>query len=142
MTSIADLDRCLCLPFDCEALIAVGWLGDGCEFARGPVSLEFYRKLHSLCAEPWQPVVAAGRHCCELCQFDPPSFSNNVFVPFRGQIFVAPVGIVHYVAAHHYLPPQVFVEAVLACPPTRSMEYKQALLANGGRCLVKTAFKS
>ncbi|WP_154668261.1 hypothetical protein [Pseudoduganella violaceinigra] len=46
-------------------------------------------------------------------------------------------GFVHYVAAHRYLPPQIFIDAVLACPAMNSMDYKRALLANGGRSLVK-----
>jgi len=33
-------------------------------------------------------------------------------------------------------PPQVFIDAVLACPPMRSAGYWQALLANGGRSLL------
>ena len=139
MASIADLGPCNYLPLNCAALVAVGWLGEDREFPRGSVSIEFFHKLKALCVEPWQPVVAAGRHSCELCQFDAPSFSDNVFVPYQGQVFVAPIAIVHYIATHHYLPPLVFIEAVLACPPTHGMEYKKALLSNGGRSLVKPA---
>jgi hypothetical protein len=119
------------------SLVAVGWLGEGSEFTCGSVSSEFFDKLKNLCADPWQPVVAAGCHSCELCQFDAPRFSSNVFIPYKGKIFVAPVGIVHYIAAHRYLPPPVFIEAVVTCPPIHSMEYKKALLSNGGRSLVK-----
>lgn len=139
MASITDLAPCNYLPLDCAALVAVGWLGENSEFTRGPVSPDFFHKLKKLCVEPWQPVAVAGRHSCELCQFDAPGFSDNVFVPYQGQIFVAPVAIVHYIAAHHYLPPRIFIEAVVACPPTRSMEYKKALLSNGGRGLVRPA---
>jgi hypothetical protein len=32
----------------------------------------------------------------------------------RGRIYVAPVLVAHYVQAHHYLPPAVFVDAVVA----------------------------
>jgi len=138
MTSIADLSPCHYLPLDCAVLVAVGWLGEDSKFACGSVSPEFFDKLKRLCVDPWQPVVAAGWHSCELCQFDAPHFSDNVFVPYQGQIFVAPVAIIHYIAAHRYLPPQVFIDAVVACPPMRSMEYKKALLSNGGRSLVKT----
>jgi hypothetical protein len=42
----------------------------------------------------------------------------------------------HYVDAHHYLPPKEFVQAVLRCPPTDTMEYTRLLLANGGRTLL------
>ncbi|WP_139215492.1 DUF7919 family protein [Lysobacter sp. cf310] len=88
---------------------------------------------------PWQPFVTAGLHSCELCQFDAPKFSANIFIPFEGRIFVAPVGIVHYIAAHWYLPPSRFQEAVMHCPSMRSMEYKKAILSNGGRPLITGA---
>jgi hypothetical protein len=140
MTSIPDLAQCHYFGPGNEALLAIGWLGTGVEFKRGQVSEEFFRKLTALAAEPWQPpVVTPGSHACELCQFDPPRFAASLFVPHQGKVYAAPVGIVHYVAAHWYKPPQVFVNAVLDCPPMRSMAYHKALLANGGRSLVSTA---
>jgi hypothetical protein len=136
MATLRDLERCTYLPLDCDMLLAVGWLGKDADFEKGTVAQDFYQKLKKLCANPWQPVATAGVHECELCQFDPPHFSANVFVPYKGKIYAAPVGIVHYVAAHRYRPPQVFVEAVLACPLIDTMDYKKAILANGGRSLV------
>jgi hypothetical protein len=136
MTSIKDLEPCRYIPVECDALVAVGWLGREASFETGPVGEPFFHKLKELCADPWQPVVSAGFHLCELCQFDAPAFSDNVFVPFQGSIYVAPVAIVHYIATHSYRPPPVFIDAVLACPPIRSMGYKKAILANGGRNLV------
>ena len=137
MVAIKDLERCDYLPLKSDALLAVGWLGPDSKFEKGPVPSEFHEKLKKLCANPWQPVVCAGFHRCELCQFEGPVFSANVFVPFGGKIYVAPAGIVHYVASHWYKPPQIFIDAVLACPPIETMEYKKAILANGGRDLVK-----
>lgn len=137
MAHIPDLAPCHYLPLPSDALVAIGWLDPHQEFVRGVVTEEFFIKLKELCASPWQPVSAAGKHVCEICQFDAPSFSDNVFVPYQGKLFVAPVAIVHYVAAHRYQPPPEFVAAVQACPPMNSMEYKRALLANGGRSLVK-----
>jgi hypothetical protein len=49
---------------------------------------------------------------------------------------MAPVAVAHYISAHWYRPPQIFIEAVLKCPPIDSMNYKKAPLANGGRSLV------
>ncbi len=138
MATIPDLSLSSYLPLEGAALVYVGWLGNDSEFMRGSVPLEFYNRLKDLCIDPWQPFAAAGIHFCELCQFDPPGFSDNLFVPYQGQIFVAPVAIVHYIAVHHYRPPQVFIEAVMVCPPTRSMEYKKALLQNGGRSMVSS----
>ena len=136
MAFILDLEPCSYFPVPGAPLVAVGWLGRGEGFARGTVSESFFAKLSALCASPCQPIVAAGYHTCELCQYEPPRFSANVFVPHAGRIYVAPVGIRHYVAAHRYLPPAEFIEAVLACPDMKSRGYKQALLANGGRSLV------
>jgi hypothetical protein len=136
MASIKDLEHCSYFPNNCKALTAVGWLGKDSIFERGPVSEGFFQKLGKLTLDPWQPVASGGLHRCELCQFDSPGFSDNVFVPYNGKIYVAPVGIVHYIASHWYIPPQIFIEAVLACPSMNSMEYKRALLSNGGRSLV------
>lgn len=138
MAFIEDLAPCHYFPLECGALTAVGWLNQHDGFPKGDVTEEFYRMLQSLCVSPWQPVVSLGWHTCELCQFDGPRFSDNVFIPYQGKIYVTPVAIVHYVAAHRYLPPQIFVDAILACPAMNSMEYKRALLANGGRSLVRT----
>ena len=137
MTSAKDLEPCHYFPIECDALTAIGWLGKEAVFETGPVSEQFYCQLTELCSDPWQPIVSAGFHYCDLCQFDAPRFSDNVFVPYRGKIYVAPVAVVHYISTHWYRPPQIFVDAVLACPPIRSMDYKKAVLANGGRSLVR-----
>jgi hypothetical protein len=137
MTSIRDLEPCQYTPVECDALVAIGWLGKEAAFETGPVAERFFRKLMEFCADPWQPVASAGFHFCELCQFEAPAFSANVFVPYQGRIYVAPVAIVHYIAAHWYQPPQIFVDAVVTCPAIRSMDYKKAILANGGRNLAK-----
>ena len=52
-------------------------------------------------------------------------------------MYAAPVAVVHYIAAHWYCPPQIFIDAVLACPQMASMEYKKALLDSGGRDLLR-----
>jgi len=137
MTLLRDLAPCTHLPFKCEALTAIGWLDTEAEYTRGSVSPEFFLKLKELCRSPWQPAVAVGSHECNLCQFDGPRFSANVYVPYQEKIYVAPVAIVHYIAAHFYLPPAIFASAVSVCPTMQSAEYKQAILANGGRSLVR-----
>jgi hypothetical protein len=137
MACFKDLEYCNYFPFRCEALTAVAWLERDSIFEKGPVEETFFGKLCELVSDPWQPLVSPGFHSCGLCQFDGPGCSNNVFIPYQGKIFVAPVAIVHYVSTHWYQPPPIFVEAVMACPPMRSMEYKKALLSNGGRGLVR-----
>ena len=145
-------DNAVCdyfVPDPPESLIAIGWLDPEHDFPRGSVSKEFFVKLLTLLKDPWQPVVFAGVHQCELCQFSggsraqfdgkwiPGASWENLFVPYNGRLFVAPELIAHYIAAHRYLPPVEFFDAVLACPEMGSMGYNRALLANGGRELMR-----
>jgi hypothetical protein len=60
----------------------------------------------------------------------------NLYVPYQGKIFVSPSLIAHDLDAHDldahdYAPPEDHQEAVLACPPMRSMEYLKAMVKNG-----------
>jgi hypothetical protein len=133
MTGIQDLAPCGYFGEEfASRLRAVGWLSPWESFAKGETSGPVFDKLKSLLVDPWQPLVAMGVHECELCQFDGPVGGNNLFVPGGSVIYVCPELIVHYIAAHHYRPPDEFLAAVLACPDTRTMEYKKLLLASGG----------
>jgi hypothetical protein len=136
MTHIHDLSIFNALPVACDTLVAIGWLEKESAFEVGDVPLPFYEKLIALCKSPWQPFVSPGSHSCSLCQFNGPSFSANLFVPYDGLIYVAPTAITHYIAAHWYKPPDTFRQAVFNCPDMSSMAYKKAILANGGRRLV------
>lgn len=121
---------------DDPAVLAVGWIAPDRPYPTGPTPSAAFDKLTDLCAHPWAPAATAGFHSCSLCQYDGPKLKGEVYLPGRGCIYVAPVGILHYIAAHWYAPPPVFVQAVLDCPPMRSMAYKRALLENGGRALL------
>lgn len=137
MAVIPDLQPCFYLPIPTpERLLAVGWLGRHQEFRKGPVEDSAYRKLQALAVNLWQPFATAGRHECDLCQYEGARFSGNIFVPFDGVIYVAPAGILHYIATHWYQPPPIFMLAVRECPAMNSTDYKKAILANGGRLLV------
>ncbi|MEZ4339376.1 MAG: hypothetical protein R3B82_22360 [Sandaracinaceae bacterium] len=155
MTWYADLGPIDCFPFsDARSLRAVGWLDALHTFETGPISSEDFERLCRLLVSPWQPVVAAGVHGCELCRHtsgpsllryrdvEVPLGVANVFVPAEGVIYVAPSLIVHYIDAHQYRPPDELLVAVRACPPTTSMEYKRALLAAGGRGLLHSEGRS
>ncbi len=141
MAEFRDLDRCDYFPLKKLELIAIGWLGNNRKFATGSVDAIFFNKLKELAQRPWQPVLAGGVHFCELCEFEPPGFSLNLFIPYQGRIYVTPESILHYIASHWYRPPDIFIEAVLHCPPINSMEYKKALFANGGRSFAKDSIK-
>jgi hypothetical protein len=123
---------------DHPAVLAVGWIDRGA-YPTGETDEAVLHKLTELCQNPWAPAAAGGLHCCDLCQYDGVRMKYEVYVPGNGCIYVAPTGIVHYIAAHWYKPPAAFIDAVMACPPMRSMEYMKALLENGGRGLVRAA---
>lgn len=139
-------DQSSCSYFECnqpEKLIAVGWLDPAEPFNQGRVSVNFFSKLSELLANPWQPVIAMGRHECDFCRFSggPAVFrldnfevqlgASNVFIPANGFLYAAPSLILHYIDSHGYSPPEDFQRAVLACPPMRSIEYMKAILRNG-----------
>lgn len=119
-------------------LKAVGWLERGKDFPTGNADKQVYDRLVELLEDPYQPVVAMGLHECDLCQFPGQHMGTaNLFVPGNDTIYVCPELILHYVDAHWYSPPEEFCRAVLACPPTRSMDYKRLFLNGGGGVLLK-----
>ena len=120
-----------------KILTAIGWLEGEKPFPMGQSQKEFYERLNEHIKNPWTFVVFAGPHECDLCQFEGKFGSSNIFIPHNGKIYVCPELITHYINSHNYLPPNEFIEAVLACPPQGSMEYLKKILGNGGRQLVK-----
>jgi hypothetical protein len=132
-------------PVDSTNFRAIGWLARNQEFSQGAVNPPFLERLRELLLAPWQPLLFMGVHSCELCppqrivagKFVVPMGSHNLFIPGERCVYVAPELIVHYIEAHQYKPPEEFVGALLACPPTGSAEYQRRLLdANDGRPLV------
>ena len=108
-------------------------------FPIGDTDRDTFERLRELLKDPWEPCVSVGWHECELCQFEGERGVSNLFVPGNGVIYVAPALITHYINSHKYLPPSEFIDAIMRCPDIRSMNYKKAILANGGRVLVKQA---
>lgn len=135
MTWFADLSPCEYFGAS-GAVLAVGWLERGHDFPRGETPRDVYDRLCALFVEPFQPVVFPGSHTCNLCQFDGHEGHSNLFVPGDGSLFAAPQLLLHYIGAHFYAPPPAFQRAVLACPDTSTLAYKQAFLQSGGRALL------
>ena len=146
MPELADGDHCIAVP--CSEgipLVCIGWLSSQSDFRTGRVSESFFRILCSHLKSAWNPPFAcAGKHDCDLCQFGrsttrfadfefTSASGSELFIPTGDSIFVAPVAIAHYIAAHRYLPPDDFIRAVEACPAQRSTAYLQLLLRSGGR---------
>lgn len=124
-----DLSSFVGFGADCASCLrAVGWLERGRSFLTGPVKVAVYEKLLELLRDPWEPVVAMGLHNCDLCQYEGPPGSRNLYIPGDGIAFVCPELIAHFMNAHGYRPPDEFCTAVLACPPMRSQSYLKSIL--------------
>ena len=155
MTYYADLSPCHYFPFDTGGkLLAVGWLDQEFPYPKGDVDEKFVAKLVELLVNVWQPCVFMGLHDCQFCRFSggPSTFEfknttvlmkgSNLFVPALGFIYVAPSLILHYIDSHGYTPPEAFQQAVMECPPMKSIQYFKAFLANGGRGIVQAFGKA
>jgi hypothetical protein len=121
-----------------NCLAAVGWLERGQPFPTGAVDASIYSQLKELLRNPWQPFQTLGFHSCDLCLYEGPTGTANLFLPDGDRVLVCPELIVHFMNAHAYQPPERFCRAVMACPPMRSMPYLQSLLA-AGRPLVQAS---
>ena len=137
MTHFADLTQCDYFGAEhAPKLLAVGWLTSGKEYPTGATNPDTFSRLKCLLDNPWEPMMFGGVYECDLCQYDPPCGQTNLFVPDGSVLFVCPALIVHYIAAHHYRPPDAFLAAVDACPDSRTMDYKRKFLISGGRGLI------
>ena len=128
---------------------AIGWLASDKPFLSGEVPEKFFERLCRLLQNSWSPGPAtAGCHRCELCRFTggpETSYykgmqfsgwsSSFLYVPGLDCLYLSPVSVAHYIDAHNYCPPEEFIQAVLNCPPMRSVAYLKAVLDNGGRGL-------
>ena len=134
MAHFNDLSTCDYFKDDAlPRLVAVGWLEHGHDYHVGEVPHDLLQCLINLLRAnrcPW-PRAFLGGHVCSLCG-DPKAYSfRNLFIPGRAVVYVAPEGIIHYIAVHNYQPPVEFVEAMLAVPDVASPEYPAALHACG-----------
>lgn len=120
-------------------ILAIGWLEAGHPYQRGPIAAEVVTALAALLVNPWAPAYAGGFHDCAFCRIsggpkgmsfdgmDISMGSTNLFVPGATALYVAPSLILHYMDSHEYAPPAAFCQAILDCPPMRSMAYLRAL---------------
>jgi hypothetical protein len=133
MAYFDDLASCTYFRSDktLSPLLAVGWLEQGREFPTGEVPIRLLPRLIAFRKStkfPW-PYCYVG---CQFCWCgDTRMFSRNLFIPGNGVVYASPEGILHYIAAHSYRPPDQFIEAVLAAPDIESPEYAAALRAGG-----------
>jgi hypothetical protein len=118
-------------------VIHVGWLDNIHPFPTGAVDARLVEKMRLLASNPVE--LYRGKHICELCGepahliktmlpnrivLDPNcswarwaaerSSNGEIRVSWGGNVFAAPVLIIHYIEAHCYLPPTQFLKAVEA----------------------------
>jgi hypothetical protein len=139
ITYFADLSEYSYSPTG-EKMLNVGWLGRGKAFETGRIGEEIWDELVRLASEPVN--VMRGLHDCEFCDTESPvrvpsDYSTKRFASLgTGEIrvrdendrsFAAPTLLLHYVHSHHYLPPEVFIQAVRAL-----RELRMANTASGG----------
>ncbi len=107
-----------------EGALNVGWLGSTVPDTQKPDE-PFLEELSIFCCNPVH--LMRGFHVCEICGLNPMSDSDPFFQKTgkylgNGEIwideacsscFVSPTMIFHYIADHHYKPPQRYIEAVL-----------------------------
>jgi hypothetical protein len=115
-------------------VVHVGWLDGHHDYPKGSVPREIVNKLRVLATRPVE--LYMGLHVCELCplpnhleeaafsdspelmqmllEWERPRSSNGeIRVTLNGVTYAAPVLIVHNIEEHGYLPPKVFLEAVV-----------------------------
>lgn len=125
--------------------VNIGWLSRECAYPKGETSDEFKARLLLFCQDHNIVHVARGFHACDLCSvswhqwFADREFrygtsahwasigDGEIRVFGNQMVFAAPALIYHYVLEHNYLPPSVFIEAVLTDPAPDSSEYRTLL---------------
>jgi hypothetical protein len=119
-------------PRGLPTLLAVGWLEQGHVYPVGRVVPGLVPKLRDFRDSPANPAPSfMGWHDCGFCSRAIGGSSRNILVPSPGVMYVAPGGIDHFIAAHGYQPPEIFVAAALAAPAPESIEYTAALRDGG-----------
>lgn len=139
---LQDLDPYLGCTADAQLGIdplAVGWLHRGQPFDTGPTPPQLLDHLLTFCLD--QHTVCAPPHSrpCPLCGERPDPLyiegegPNTGTVHFgiaqirvigEDDIYAAPTLIHHYIAAHQYRPPDVFIRAILHGPQPASPEHR------------------
>lgn len=148
MTQYQDLSPCRYShdALDADAwqvpLLTIGWLESPFPYDRGRTPPDFLPRLEALAHGAQRHRCGyhfLGYYTCSLCVAtlrEPPAqpwSQSCLWVPGNGVVYVAPVGVTHYVAVHAYRPPLEFIEAVMRCPEYGSPAFEAALTeANAG----------
>jgi hypothetical protein len=121
---------------DLPTMLAIGWLDCMHPFETAPPSSAFLTRLEAFCVSC--RIASMGIHDCEFCspelqrgyiyaQGSILGSAEIVIFGRKGTKYIAPNLIYHYVQAHHYNPPSVFQQAVLASASPSSRAYNTRL---------------
>ena len=116
------------IPFKLPVVKMFGWLDQDHEYSHGNAQEEFVEKLWTIIETRTRSFdlhanVVRGIHPCNFCGGNISRVRRDgcrtmlgmseLWVPFRSGWLAAPTLIVHYVDLHSYLPPDVFINAVM-----------------------------
>ena len=133
MTYIPDLTFCTYGPTPYGPLLAIGWLNGEYEYPKGKAPAELIQKLATWAGSVEDTAVnwTRGLHDCNLetvehpvnHEHDPAVFANRgryalnngeFHVFHKGIFYASPTMLYTYIVDYDYLPPQVFIDAVLS----------------------------
>lgn len=113
--------------------LAVGWLQRGQDYTTGAVPERFADALLAFCVDRLTVCAPPTTQACPLCfeSVEPVDLDEDtvhfglaeIRVLGEDDIFAAPTLIHHYVTAHDYRPPRVFIDAVLKGPAAGAPEH-------------------
>ena len=116
-------------------VLNIGWLDKHFLFTKGSTDHAFHKRLFDFCQ--YRINQTRGFYGCEFCgkkiKSDVPGISScetRVFEP-NGIAYASPEIICHYVVAHHYRPPDVFINAVMNGPQPFTETYEKLLIEYG-----------
>jgi hypothetical protein len=109
--------------------LAVGWLSAKHLYTMGKPSNDFVQRLTAFCRPEHTVCHTPGVRPCPLCGQKvlldgEPLGSAEIRVLGEEDIFAAPDLIIHFITAHGYMPPPVFLFAVLKGSPPGSPEHR------------------
>ncbi len=110
-----------------ENIVNIGWLSVGNKLPTGMIDIKLLHKLKILASQPVN--LYKGHHYCDFCPPKKNERTERKFVRNRakdhpcgngelriksenGITYVAPTLIIHYIEAHHYLPPEEFLNII------------------------------
>ena len=105
------------------SLYAVGWIEEP-GFTTGEAPEEFVEELVAAYPDKIVSDGTRGWHTCTLCEEKMPkpewkgetievTGHGHFLVQDEDAVYMAPALILHYILDHDYLPPQVFIDAVI-----------------------------